>query len=478
MGIYAQATAVLLLFAFIGFIIMAGKGWRWHHVTALVLIFLSSMMFAFLAAAVLKNKSVWMTKYQQLAEELEKEQQLTQEKQFGPLSAAAEDAESLRGLRNELQRVIVDRGRVWRDVELTGAQGNQIAFKFPDRNITGLDAPPPLHRLQPNAVVYGFKEKDSPDGWKVPALFMGEFVVQPNTTPDTVIVTPSLPMDPVQRAEVKPDGVTWALYEVMPVDAHYKFDGLTDEQIRELLMPGGWHGRPSMAAGPQYEEVVRQYLRDGEEATEADPPERIWTVVRLTQPWKVDVDAPAAVQGQVPTRPFDVTGLALIDRLRQGAPSEFEIGEEIELDHEAAQRLIDQGIATRVRDVYRRPLNDYAYEFKEITRNIRVLDDRAKLVTKANDTVQQAIDKAKKEIAFREDEKTKLTEDLGHVNQEKDAMTQYADALKKHQGDLVANLRAVYTENLELVDRIRRIEQAIINAIQQQLAEAASAPAR
>jgi hypothetical protein len=478
MGIYAQATGALLLIAFLGFVIMAGKGWRWHHVTALVLIFLSSMMFAFLAAAVLKNKSVWMTKHQQLAAELEEEQQKSHDLEFGPLGAGAESEESLRGLENALKRVVVDRGRVWRDVQSAGAQGNLLTLRFPERNVTGVDSPPPLHRLQPGAVVYGFKEKDGPDGWKVPALFMGEFVVQPNPGPDTVVVAPSLPMDPIQVQQVNDQTTTWALYEVMPIDAHYKFEGLTDEQIRELLMPGGWHTRPAMAPLPMYEETVAQYLRDGEDATESDPPERIWTVVRLTQPWKMEVDAPSAVAGQVPTRPYDTLGRALTNDLRQGGASEFEPGDEIELDRDTAQGLIDQGIATRVRDVYRRPLNDYAYEFKEITRNIRVLDDRSKLVTKSNDTLQQAVDKAKKEIAVREDEKTKLTEDQQHVNQERDTMTQYVATLKQQQADLLSKLRTVYNQNLTLVEELRQIEQAIINAIQQQLAGAATAPAR
>jgi hypothetical protein len=477
MGIYAQATGALLLIAFLVFISLAGKGWRWHHVTALVLIFFSSLFFAFMAAAALKTRTTWMAKYEQYARDLEREQETTQEKKFGPLAASTEGVDYLRGLQNELQRVIVDRGRVWRDVELTAAQGNQISFRFPDRNVVGVDTAPPLHRLQPGAIIYGFKEKDSPDGWKVPALFMGEFVVQQVPGPDSVVVSPSLPMDQIQRAEVRPDGVTWALYEIMPIDAHYKFAGLTDEQIREMLMPGGWHGRPPMAPAPKYEEVVRQYLRDGQEATEADPPERIWTVVRLTQPWSQVVDG-ALVSGEVPTRPFDINGHAVISSLQQGAPSEFQPGDEITLDSAKAQDLINQGIATKVGDIYRRPLNDYAYEFKEMTRNIRVLDERAKLVAQNNDTVQQAIDKAKKEIAYREDEKAKLTEDLQGVGQERDATKQFLESLQKQHAELLASLRALYNQNLTLVEELRQIEQAILNAIRQQLAEAANPPAR
>jgi hypothetical protein len=295
-----------------------------------------------------------------------------------------------------------------------------------------------------------------------------------------VVLSPSQPLDPFQQSEVKPDGVTWAFYEVMPIDAPFKFADLTDEQIAELLKPGGWHGRPNMVpqgmpAQEFYQKVVDEYLRDGKEATPDDPPERVHVVVKLTQPWKVDVDAAEAV-GQVPTREFDVTGLALTTDLRQGAQSEFEPGEEIEVDFATADKLINQlKIAQPLRNVYRRPLNDYAYDLAEVNRNIRVLVERARLVTKANTIVQQAIDKGEKQKVVRNEEKTKLGEDFTHVKQERDAMQQYVATLQKHYDQTLAGLRAIYTENLELADRIRRIQEAIVNAIRQQLA-AAPAP--
>lgn len=476
-ALYAQVLGVLLLFAFLFFIFLAAKGWRWHHVTALVLIFFSSLMFVFLAASVLKTHTVWQKRHQQLATELEQELQKTSDLRFGPLGPGNEQADSVRRLRNELERVINDRGRVWRDVQKANAdqQSGQVTLRFPDRNVTGVDTPPPLHRLQPSTIVFAFKEVDSPDGWKAPARFLGEFVVQ-DVQPDSVVVTPSLPLDPYQVNEVMTnDGLTWALYEVMPNDAYFKWASLADDpavrenMIRELLMPGGWHGRPAMAPPEMYEEVVSQFIRDGQEPAPDDPPERTWVVIELTQPWKVDVDAPeAATQEQ--TRQFDVAGLALLPQLRQGAASEFEPGDQIELDAEAAERLISQGIAKRIKTIYRRPLRDYTYSFDESNRRIRGLNERVRLVTKANNTLQGAIDKAKKQIAYRTDEKAKLGEDLQHINQERDAMKQHLAALQTSYKDLLGNLRALFTENLELVDRLRRIEQAVVDAIQQQLA--------
>ncbi len=471
-ALYAQAIGVILLFAFLFFVVLSAKGWRWHHVTTLVLIFFSAIFFVVMASSVLKTHSVWRTRYQQTAQELEQEQAQGEVLKFGPLTNAAEDAESLLRLQNELNRVIVDRGRVWRDVELTGAQGNQITFKFPDRNVAGVDTAPPVHRLQPNTILYGFKEKENPDAWKVPAFYMGEFVVQ-SVTPDTVVVTPSQPMDNFQTAEVRPDGVTWALYEVMPNDAHYKFEQLADDELRELLMPGGWHGRPQMAPPEMYEEMVTQYQRDKNQdpATADDPPERTWMEVELTQAWKVDVDAPAAGT-QLPTRHFDVAGLAVTPHLRAGAASEFEPGDKVLVDSETAEKLISQGIARRGPIVYRRELRDYAYAYDEVNRRLRVLDEGIRLVTKANDTVQQAIDKANTQITYRQDEKTKLAEDQQHIHQERDAMTQYRSTLEGQKKALYANLSALFRQNNELVDRLRRIEQAIVQAVQQQLAEA------
>lgn len=470
-ALYAQAIGVILLFAFLFFIVFAAKGWRWHHVTALVLIFFSSVFFLIMAASVLKTHSVWRTRYQQTALELEQAKAEAETLKFGPLTIANEGAAALLPLQHELDRVIVDRGRVWRDVELTGAQGNEITFKFPDRNVTGVDNAPPLHRLQPNTIIYGFKEKENPEGWKVPAFYMGEFVVQ-RVTADTAVVVPSQPMDRYQVGEVRPDGITWAFYEVMPNDAQYKFANLSDEELRELLMPGGWHGRPQMAPPEVYEKVVTEYLRDKNDdaATDADPPERTWMEVELTAAWKVDVDAPAAAT-QLPTRHFDVAGLALTPHLRAGGPSEFEPGDKVLVDRETADKLISQGTARPGRTVYRRELRDYAYSFDEVNRRVRVLDESIRLVTKANNTVQESTNKIQSQIAYRQEEKTKLAEDRQHIQQELDAMKQYRSALETQQKELRSNLVALYNENLELVDRLRRIEQAIMEAVQQQLAD-------
>jgi chromosome segregation ATPase len=195
----------------------------------------------------------------------------------------------------------------------------------------------------------------------------------------------------------------------------------------------------------------------------------------LTQPWKQDVDAPEAIN-QLPTRSFDVNGMALSPQLRQGAASEFQAGDKIELDYAAAQALINQGIAKPVETIYRRPLRDYAYQLSEVAREVRELNERARLTDQANKTIQQAIDKAKRQIAVRTDEKAKLTEDRQHVIQERDAMQQYLTLLQKEYDVTLANLRETYAKNLELVDRLRRLEQAVINAIQQQLASAPAAP--
>lgn len=474
-ALYAQATGVLLLFAFLFFIFLAAKGWRWHHVTTLVLIFFSSLAFVFFAAAVLKTRQTWQTRHQQMAQELEQEQAKTRTLRTGPLDLTAEQADSIRRLENELQRVIQDRGRVWREVQFNGAQGQQISLKFPERAAAAGEEAPPLHRLQPKTIVYAFKEIENPDGWKVPGLYMGEWVVD-TAQPDSVILSPAQPLDQIQQGQKGAQG-TWALYEVMPIDAPYKFGHLADDEdrVRELLMPGGWHTRPAMAPQEKYEEVVQQYLRDlrGEEASPDDPPERVWVEVELTQPWKQDVDAPegAAVAG-VASRVFDINGLAEKPDLRQGAASEFEVGDKILLDAQKAEELISQGIAKRVGTKYKRPLRDYAYALDELFRTIRELDDHIRRTNAAVTTTNAAIDKAKKQIAYRTDEKTKLGEDLAFVNKERDAVKQYLSTLQNQYAAVRADLYQLYSQNLKLVDQLRRIEQAVINAIQQQLADA------
>jgi hypothetical protein len=470
MGIYAQAAGVLLLIAFIIFVSLAGKGWRWHHVTTLVLLFLSTFFFVFLAASVLKTHQVWRTRHQQTAQQLEQEQERTKLLTRGPVDLTPDPDPYVLKLRNELQQVLSDRGRVWREVEFNGAQGEQISLRFPQRNVPGVDAPPPPHRLQPKTILYAFKEIDDPEGWKVPGLYMGEWVVN-SAAADSVVLSPLQPLDQIQRGQ-RDAGGTWVLYEVMPKDAHYKFADLDDAQIREMLMPGGWHTRPAMAPEEKYEEVVDQYLRHGEEASPADPPERTWMEVELTQPWSQDVDAQTAA-ANLTSRVFEeVTGRALLPELQHGGPAEFEPGDKVLLDLKTAQDLIDQGIAKPGPTIYQRPLRDYAFSFGELYRRVRELNDEIRLTTTANEKVQASIDKGQKQIAVRTEEKTKLGEDLAFVSKERDAMKQYLSTLQAQYAEVRAELYRLYTENLELVDELRRIEQAITSAVRQQLAAA------
>lgn len=470
MGIYAQAAGVILLFAFLFFIFLAGKGWRWHHVTTLVLLFLCSFFFVFLAASVLKTHQVWRTREHQTAEQLEQVQEQIAVLTNGPPNPATGEEESIVGLRNELKRVLTDRGRVWRELPFAKEEGDRISVQFPPRNVVGVDTPPPPHRMQQNAIVYAFKQTVNPENMQVPGLYMGEWVVE-NIAPDRVLLSHLQPLDQVQRRQLDTGG-TLTLYEVMPNDGHHKFAHLSDDQIRELLMPGGWHTRPAMAPEERYQESVDQYLRDGGNHTPADPPERTWVEVELTQPWSQDVDVdPESTATNLPTQAFqEVTGLALSPDLQQGGPSEFEPGDKIILDWETAESLIEQGIANRLRNIYRRPLRDYAYSFGEIYRRVRELNDEIRQTTDANTTVQAAIDKAKQQIAIRTEAKTRLGEDLAFVSKERDAMKQYLSTLQDQYADVRATLYQLYTSNLELVDELRRIEEAITRAIRQQLA--------
>ena len=75
--------------------------------------------------------------------------------------------------------------------------------------------------------------------------------------------------------------------------------------------------------------------------------------------------------------------------------------------------------------------------------------------------MQKSIVLSQEQIQYREDERTKVTEDLQKFTLEKGRITDYAATLEAQWGALRTELSELYRENQELEDELARLDREI-----------------
>ncbi len=484
--IYQVAVGLLVIFM-IAATVFSTKVWRWHHLVCLWLVMLSALWFCYQAALSAKTRVLFTRMHAENEKKLDDVQTKNKRLMYGDLHEILQTDDSLRGLRHKIARSLVDRGRVWRNCAPAGVQAdgtitlNLIAAPavpvVPDPTVAppaavpgavapGVVAPgavvdpaavpaaaPESEKIDPKTVLYAFLEGQGPQ-LGLPVLYLGEFRV--TTSTDTSINVASILALPTRQI---PTG-NWALYESMPLDGHDAFSeidavsdenhifGAVNEQEVRALMPK-WQGQTDEL----YDAKIREYLRNGTPAADDDPPENIWLQVKFLKDYEIQVDADTAVS-MLDNRYFDNTGRAIVASLQQGEPTKFKPNDFGVFHQEFANQLIVQGTAEKVKPIYVRKLHDYWFAFHEIS-------DRMNKVAMETERVQRnmlKIDESNKklldQIAYREQEKKKLQEDLANVRIERDAITKY-----------VAGLQNLWTERKQLLSQLYRSNNALADEI-------------
>jgi hypothetical protein len=445
-GLIFQVVAGLLVLFFIYLTWQNTKTWSWQHVTLVFLNFAAAAAFCIYAAQALKTRSAWMRalyhKDRGLVNQVASlEEQLERVTRGDPTSVEGE-AKSIVALREALGRTILDRGRVWR--QCIPQQAN------PDLSVVLSTSPPPdpndptpppvqKNNLQPKLIVQAFREgQTAPDQPLLPQFYIGEYEVTA-ATDTTVTLAPTMPQTQEQLAAR--GGATWSLYESCPADAHEPFAGVEEGVLRNMIPPP----------------VLQAYLNDGKEIGKdipegSVPPESVWYEVRFEKEYEVTVDAPPV--NSLDAEPFNTEGQAVQHRLRRGGetpdqpgkvvfgPKEGQVHTAV-LDQQTAQSLIDQGVCTLVRKVFRRRLIDYERFLHAVNERMNELNGRLRQLDLDNKAMLAATAKAEQQAALLDELKGKLTDDL--------AKTQYeANELEKYLKTLSDRLLAVQTELSEL----------------------------
>jgi hypothetical protein len=136
--------------------------------------------------------------------------------------------------------------------------------------------------LPVDLVVYAFSEEFNEQGRPIPTFYLGEHKVAASQD-GSVTLEPTLPLSEAQQAFINSGAATsWTLYELMPIDSHTAFAApgsqptdeeifgrMDEETIRALL------ANVPAEEGRQ-EQLIASYMRDGQQARNDDPSDRVW----------------------------------------------------------------------------------------------------------------------------------------------------------------------------------------------------------
>ena len=165
--IYQVVGALLILFFFF-LTYMFTKTWRWLHVTTMFFVFAATVTLTIYSSMTVRTHMAWKRDVAQKRADIERRERERDNWIHGDLLQLTHAEPSIRELKAELNRVLLDRGRVWRDCTPgTPAAGTvTVTIPAPESAPTeeGAEPPPPVVRdeIQPAAqtVVYALRRSD------------------------------------------------------------------------------------------------------------------------------------------------------------------------------------------------------------------------------------------------------------------------------------------------------------------------------
>jgi hypothetical protein len=480
-----QALAAIVALFVIFLTYMSTKTWRWPHVTLLFLVFVATFAFCIYAGMTLKTRAAWIKLHDKLEADFATAADQLEKTTRGDPKDVEGKTESLVSVREQLARTIIDRGRVWRGC-IPSIRGNVITAATsqpPDPNNPAA-APQKKNNIAPKTIVHVFREaQKSPESPVVPAVYVGEFKVTA-ATDFSVTLEPTMPLAPEQAQSAQAPGATWALYETAPVDGHEWFAGPPEERTAALrdAAQASLERIPADVAN----RLIETYTRDGGEAKDTDPPEYVWYEVKFDQEYEVTVDAP--IVNSIDADPFNTEGQAVLQRLRRrGAtpdepgkvtfgPKEGQINRAV-LDQGTAQGLIDRGIATLEKKIYRRNLTDYERRFHSLNERTIELAGRVRQLTLDNQAMIAATQKADQQRALVEELKGKVTADLAKVRYEIAELDKYLASLNGRLTTVQTELSQLYRSNKAISRELAEVTARLTEDINRRTREAtASVP--
>ncbi|MGD9720038.1 MAG: hypothetical protein AB7O59_02345 [Pirellulales bacterium] len=232
---------VAILAAF-GVAYMSARAWPIYQVVLVVFLFLTTVAFLYLSARTLATHNSWRNLYNNNAKELARLESDTKLLQEGgpPNDQGVADPKGLRQLRQDLQKLAVDRGGVLWDVTLDEVKDNVAQLTLKSAG----------HGLTPETVVFVFGATPMAEGGK----YLGEFKVAAVGEDATKVqITPNLPLTESQAQRFAAYKGPLTMYTRMPIDDRQLFASL-DDATRKGLLPAA-----SLAEFAKTDRTLRDY---------------------------------------------------------------------------------------------------------------------------------------------------------------------------------------------------------------------------
>lgn len=456
-GILFILAVLVSLILFIVFVVKTARELGPFHIVMMSLLFVECWVFMVFVSGVQLSR-VRATK--EAKKETDRAEQVVAEVaklRYGSASDPEEAQEAVIPVQGMLDRLTIDRGRVWRQVTFVkhskvqdkdqvqlSLQAAQVSLPANPANPAAAAAQPAAlgRSLPTNLVVYGFHEQLDAEGRPLPVFYLGEYkVTASDEATGGVTLEGTQASLPQHAARIAQGTDSWTLYELLPIDSHTAFSAPGSLPSTDSI-----YGRPDeeklkelLAGSPP--EVLKAYLQDGQRAADSDPPESIWSLLDLLKELKKDVDSDQSADATV-SGYFDNIGRSIDIRLRRSEevtldPSTLKDNLIVVIDSEA-KKLIAEGTAQLIQRVFVRPLNDYEELFNAYAARGFELAERIKYFQHHSQLIDQANTDGQTILAERQKEKQLLEGDLSNYKKEIDVLnsaiaeaTTELDALKK-----------------------------------------------
>lgn len=475
MGMIFGIVLVLLILTFGTLtIVFSLKTWHWLHITAFCLLLVTMAPAMYYLAAYARTMQAWGEVVNTTTTRLQKAEQEKRVLNVGdpPLQANPTTLGRIQA-RAALDRLLAQRGRVWRNCTAT-AFAPAAAGGFVSKVTTlpagtqPADVSKQRNGIIPQTEVFIFRQlPDVAPNQPAGLVYLGRFGVVAASESD-IDVTPNDFLDQQQLVAFGPNSLL-TVYETLPTDDNSVFDDATGKavaaDVETALAPFAPGGAANSGLTQEaFEALQLAFLRNGGAKDEAkDRPEEIWTKVKLLEDYTENVDA-EAVSG-IDTQLFDSSGRAIRGSLRRGDAVKFKKGDEIVVASTVAEELIRQGKAEKVSDEYRRLERDYDTAFRLLNKQATDLNAEMQKVQRNIAALQETLKKLESEVAYRDKEKAQLTADRKQFDEEAALMAKLDSELKDAYGKLLDRLSSVYRSNQDMLAKIAEVDAKLTEQI-------------
>jgi hypothetical protein len=484
-GILFLVVMILCLTLFIFALVKAFSGWGVLYTIVLVFTFLSCLVFLFASAGVASRRIAWVRVHDKLKAQVEKLEEEARMLKFGDINRPTSDLSSMVALANEVSRLTVERGQIWRGASLTEFKRDGVRLTMagptaeaPAPAAAGNPPQPEVNGDLPvENLVHAYGEAPGDDGKILPRIYLGEYKVAESQGGKALLV-PIIELTDAQ-AEAAQNSANWTLFKILPVDSHTafaepgskrtneaEFGRMDAKVIADLLkLPVELLERDaSQLSGEEARQakLLRSYVEDGSRARENELPENVWYRIEFLNDFSDVVDSEekrTASDGGY----FDTSGRTVDARLRRPEKQEkvsFKKGQQVLFIRAFAEQLISQGTAKLIEPVFVRPIHDYSIAFSETrNRTARAIQD-AQAIARDIGQVQATNTVAQEQVVFRQNERQMLDKDKAQYDKELAVITSEVERLTTAVQQTKAELSRIYRANQEQYERLVRTQQA------------------